>query len=507
MDVSLGGLSSAWILTLLAAILTIVLCWQKFRVYNYWKKRGVPYDSPVPFFGNLGFFLRKSCLEYFNGLRRRYPVDHVGMYLGLKPALVVQTPELARLVLVRDHDHFQDRHSYADAATDPLGALNLFTVKNPIWSQMRQEMSPMFTSSRLRLLTQLMNSNSKELVHRIQQDHVHKNLPVNLKELFTMYTSDTVGYTVFGLRVSVLSSRDSPLWTITKHMVRWTFYRGFEFHCIFFLPVIAKFLRLKFFSEAATEYIKKLFWNVVQERQNSKTTNDRDLVNHLLKLKHNLKLPAETDSKLADNLMLAQAAVFIFGSIDTSSTTLSYCLHELAHHPEEQDKLFNEVNDAFSQKGKEVLEYDDLVELKFLSACLYETLRKHPPVPFLDRMCNKQYEIQGVKIEPGVPVLVNVAGIHHDPRYWPEPEKWDPERPCATNDNDNVNYTFLPFGEGPRFCIGKRYGLMQTRAALAQLIHKFRVEPGPVPYKVQPDPYSVLLAPKGGGCVKFIARK
>ncbi|KAI5642504.1 cytochrome p450 domain-containing protein [Phthorimaea operculella] len=506
MDVSSLGLTSAWILTFVASFLTIVLCWQKFRVHNYWRKRGVPYDNPVPFVGNLGFLMRKSCLEYFYDLRRRYPVDYVGVYLGSTPALVVQTPELARQVLVKDHEHFQDRHSYSDSVSDPIGALNLFSLKNPIWSQMRQEMSPMFTSSRLRMLTQLMNLNSKELINRIQKDHVDNSLPVKLKQLFTMYTSDTVGFTVFGLRVSVLSGRDSPLWTITRHMARWTFYRGFEFHCIFLWPVVAKFLRLKFFSEGATEYVKRLFWNVVEERKNSKTTNDKDLVNHLLKLKENLKLPAEADSELANNLMLAQAAVFIFGSVDTSSTTLSYCLHELAHHPEVQEKLFNEVNDALEQKGKEVLEYDDLMELKFLSACLYETLRKHPPVPFLDRMCNKQNDIQGVKIEPGVPVLVNVVAIHHDPRYWPEPEKWDPERPTATNDNDNVNYTFLPFGEGPRFCIGKRYGMMQTRAALAQLIHKFRMEPGPVPYKVQPDPYAVLLAPKNEGCVKFIPR-
>lgn len=83
-------------------------------------------------------------------------------------------------------------------------------------------------------------------------------------------------------------------------------------------------------------------------------------------------------------------------------------------------------------------------------------MRKYPPVPYLDRMCNKTYKLNDeVTIEKGVPVFVNVVAVHYDERHYPEPEEWRPERPCAVNDNDNLNYTFIPFGEGPRFCIGE----------------------------------------------------
>ncbi|XP_045760427.1 cytochrome P450 6k1-like [Maniola jurtina] len=483
----------------------LLLCIYSYRKYNYWKDRDIPYDKPYLFFGNLVFIMRRSVWDYCFELKKRHPLDYVGIFLGWKPVLMVQTPELARKILSKDFEYFQDRFLYSNA-TDPIGSLNLFTVKNPIWKNMRYELSPMFTSMRLKMITELMNLNAKELVMKIKRDNIDKKKTVDLKELFSMYTSDTVAYTVFGIRVSILNDQNSPLWYITSHMVKWTFWRGLEFTLIFLMPAIAAILRLKFFSAGATEYVKMLFWNVVEERKKAKNENYKDLVNHLLKLKENLKLPADAGSELADNIMLAQAAVFILGSIETSSTTLSYCLHELAYHPEEQEKLYNEISKAVNENGKDILDYNNLVELKYLTACLHETMRKHTPVPYLDRLCQKEYTLnEHVTIERGVPVFINVLAIHYNEKYFPDPEQWRPERFTSYSEGDNLNFTFLPFGEGPRFCIGKRYGMMQMRAALAQLILHYKIEPG-VPYPVASDPYAVLLAPKSDLSVKFIAR-
>nr|DAB41789.1 TPA_inf: cytochrome P450 CYP332A31 [Mamestra configurata] len=475
--------------------------------YGYWKKRGVPYEEPKLFFGNLSFLMRRSFWDVFYDLSKKYKKhDYFGIFLSWKPLLILNSKELAKKILVKDSESFQDRYSYSGVNDDPLGSLNLFTIKSPMWIQMRNEISPMFTSSRLRGITELMNINSGELVRRIQKDYVDNNEPVDLKKLFSMYTSDTVAYTVFGIRVSALKELTSPLWFITRHMVKWTFWRGFEFTMIFFLPTIAEILKLKFFSQPATEYIRKLFTEVATERQKSGQTNDKDLVNHLLKLKANLKLPAGSDSQLGDNLMMAQAAVFILGSIETSSTTLTYLLHELAYHPDEQEKLYKEVSEALKETGKDVLEYDDLLKVKYITACMQETLRKYPPVPHLDRICNKAYQLTDkLAVEPGTPVFVNVVGIHYNEEWYPEPEQWRPERFINSTDNDNHDFTFLPFGEGPRFCIGKRYGMMQIRTAIAQMIMKYRFAPDG-PKHLETDSYSVILGPKSGGKVKFIPR-
>lgn len=83
-------------------------------------------------------------------------------------------------------------------------------------------------------------------------------------------------------------------------------------------------------------------------------------------------------------------------------------------------------------------------------------MRKHTPVPYLDRVCTQDYKLNDdLTITKGTPVFVNVLAIHFDERIYPQPEQWLPERFLGQPESDNLNYTFLPFGEGPRFCIGK----------------------------------------------------
>lgn len=82
-------------------------------------------------------------------------------------------------------------------------------------------------------------------------------------------------------------------------------------------------------------------------------------------------------------------------------------------------------------------------------------MRKYPPVAYIDRICNQRYKLnESLTIEKGTPVFINVLAIHYDSNIFPEPEKWLPERMNCSSDSDNLNFTFLPFGEGPRFCIG-----------------------------------------------------
>ncbi|KAG6447565.1 hypothetical protein O3G_MSEX005067, partial [Manduca sexta] len=248
MDVGWIGVLAQIILLLLIIIISVVYIFFHIR-YRYWKRRGVHYEKPFLFFGNLRYVMRKSFWEMFNELRKKNKRDYYGIFLAWQPTLVVQTPEYVRKILVKDYDHFENRLCYSSLQSDPLGSLNLFTLKAPLWSTMRHELSPMFTSKRLKMLTDLMNVNAKELVLKIKRENVDKNEPANLKELLSMYTSDTVGYTVFGIYVSALNDPSSPLWYITRHMVKWTFWRGFEFTMIFFIPYLAKVLRYdSFFS-------------------------------------------------------------------------------------------------------------------------------------------------------------------------------------------------------------------------------------------------------------------
>nr|CAD7580213.1 unnamed protein product [Timema californicum] len=130
-----------------------------------------------------------------------------------------------------------------------------------------------------------------------------------------------------------------------------------------------------------------------------------------------------------------------------------------------------------------------------------KTLRKYPPAPNLYRKCTVPYPIPGTSItlEQGTRVLIPAYAIHHDPEFYPDPEKFNPERFTEENKGSRPSCTYLPFGEGPRICIGVRFGLMQVKVGLATLVRHYRFtacDRTAVPLVL--DPRSYVTAAKGG---------
>ncbi|XP_063243201.1 cytochrome P450 6j1-like isoform X2 [Bacillus rossius redtenbacheri] len=203
-------------------------------------------------------------------------------------------------------------------------------------------------------------------------------------------------------------------------------------------------------------------------------------------------LQQSASSELKDDDFVAQAFVFLVAGFEGSSLTLTYALYELALNPGIQEKLRNEITTKLSTHGGK-LSYHAMTGLPYLEMVVSETLRKYPPATFLDRECLSDFIIPGTQltIETGTQIMIPVLGIHFDPEIYSEPQKFDPERFSDENKNKIPQYAYLPFGEGPRFCIGKRFALMQVKTALAYVVSSFQVcacaeTPSP-PLQYKPD--------------------
>ena len=181
------------------------------------------------------------------------------------------------------------------------------------------------------------------------------------------------------------------------------------------------------------------------------------------------------DKYLTDDEILAQAWVFFNAGYETTASTLTFATYELALNPSVQERLYQEVVSAVDSKGD--IDYDVLSTLPYLDAVISETLRLHSPVVRTARQANEDYKLgdTGLTIKKGTVVEIPIYAIQHAKEYWPNPSQFSPDRFLSENRDQIVPYTYLPFGGGPRNCIGMRFALMEAKVGLAQVVRRFRL--------------------------------
>jgi cytochrome P450 family 9 len=181
-----------------------------------------------------------------------------------------------------------------------------------------------------------------------------------------------------------------------------------------------------------------------------------------------------------DEDIIAQCFIFFFAGFETVSTTMTFMAYELVRNPEIQRKLQEEIDEVNAELNGEKLSYERLQKMKYLDQVLCETLRINPPAPAMDRMCTKdftlEYDGKKVEFEAGKFFFLPIYSIHHDERYYPNPETFDPERFSEENKHKINQDHYLPFGIGPRNCIGSRFALMEVKTIFYHLLLNFNFE-------------------------------
>ncbi|CAO2630212.1 Cytochrome P450 3A13 [Lemmus lemmus] len=178
---------------------------------------------------------------------------------------------------------------------------------------------------------------------------------------------------------------------------------------------------------------------------------------------------------LSDLEIVAQSVFFIVAGYETTSSALSFAMYLLAAHPDVQKKLQDKIDVALPNKAPAT--YDALVQMEYLDMVVNETLRLYPVGGRLERVCKADVEINGVLIPKGTVVMVPTYALHKDPKCWPEPEEFRPERFNKKNQDSIDPYTYQPFGSGPRNCIGMRFALMNIKVALVRILQNFSFQP------------------------------
>ncbi|EDL10776.1 cytochrome P450, family 4, subfamily f, polypeptide 18, partial [Mus musculus] len=204
----------------------------------------------------------------------------------------------------------------------------------------------------------------------------------------------------------------------------------------------------------------------------------------------------EHGKALSDEDIRAEADTFMFGGHDTTASGLSWILYNLARHPEYQERCRQEVRELLRDREPEEIEWDDLAQLPFLTMCIKESLRLHPPVTAISRCCTQDIVLPDGRVIPkGVISRISIFGTHHNPAVWPDPEVYDPFRFDADNVKGRSPLAFIPFSAGPRNCIGQTFAMSEMKVALALTLLRFRVLPDDKEPRRKPE---LILRAEGG---------
>lgn len=314
----------------------------------------------------------------------------------------------------------------------------------------------------------------KKLSSYIDKASAQEKIP-EIKYICGMFTTDVISSIAFGLELNSFKDPTNEFLRSGQSVFNFTIQRAFEFTSIFFVPKLIPLLRSKLVPERAMNIFRHIFTRTLEERRTSGVFRN-DIVDILLAFQSTSQKD-DSNLELTDEMLLGQAVFFFLAGFETSSITMSFTLYELACHSEIQEKLRNEIKDVYA-KGNGAVTYEAINNMEYISKVLDETLRLYPPMSFLNREVTLGSDQTGYSLKPfgdfvmpqGMPVYIPAAAFHRDPKYFPNPLKYDPERFSPANKRNIVSGTYMPFGLGGRACIGQRIGLLQSKVGLFYLL-------------------------------------
>ena len=306
---------------------------------------------------------------------------------------------------------------------------------------------------------------------------------VNMLDWFSKLTLEVILCTAFGVDANIQLGEDTEMLERAKAL----FQTPILVRQLARLPFGVFFLRLMAsLSGDKLLYFQGVAREIIKSRRQQGLTGRKDLL-HLMMIA-NEETTVEGVSKLSDEEIVAQAILFLLAGYETSSNTLSFTLYHLAVNPDVQDKLRKEIMEALESNAKMPL-YEVAQSIEYLDCVIMEAQRLYPATVQVNRECREDYDLNGIHIPAGMEIVIPLYALHHDPDAWQDPEKFDPERFRGPAKDARHAFQFLPFGAGPRNCIGMRFALMEIKIALIRVLTKYKFVQSPetqVPLIIHP---------------------
>ncbi len=395
---------------------------------------------------------------------------------GLKEAMVTIDPAVIQHVLKTNAENYQKSEIQVKRMGHFLGK-GLLTTHGEAWRTQRRLIQTGFDRKQLDALSSIMQDSLAESLRDF--DRQVRSGPVDIYPQLMKITFAMVARSLFGARLKDedIDLVSHTICTVQEFIVRQTLQPYLN-------PWFAVSGKLRKHEDMRTR-ADGILLEYIRKRRNEPPGHD--LLQTLMDARY-------TDGKgMPDELILSESMQLLVAGHETSSNGLSWLLYLLSSRPDCLERVRQEFDSVL---GDAPLNYSDVSKFEFTTQVICEALRLYPPFWMVDRMAVADDRVGDVAIPRGSMVIVYVYGAHHAPRYWLNPEDFDPQRFTKANDKLRVACTYLPFGAGPRGCIGGNYAMLQILMILSDLLRKydFQLAPG---QKIEARPM-VILRPKYG---------
>jgi cytochrome P450 len=442
--------------------------------------RRPPGPKGLPLLGNLLEF-RRDVLRYYLEWSREYG-DAVSLNLAGWPVALLNNPDYAEYVLVKNHRNFIKFPLFFRKVRAIFGQ-GLVTSEGEFWLRQRRLAAPAFHAQRVAGYGDTMVRHTERMLTGWQPGKL-RDIHTDMMEVTLRIAAKTLFDAEVDEDVSDIGQAFNAIADEIAKRVR----QPFVLPDVIPTPGNVRYLR-------GVRRIDRLVDSIIRERQRNGDVDRGDLLSMLMLARDDDGKPM-TAKQLRDEVI-----TLLLAGHETTALALSWTWYLLAQHPEADAKLAAELREVLGGRAPAV---SDLPRLRYTEQVVTEAMRIYPPAWGFGREALADCEIGGYAIPAGTTVIISPWVSHRNPRYFPDPTAFRPER----WDNDFAatlpRFAYIPFGGGPRICIGNRFAMMEAVLVLATVAQRFHLElQNGQP--VVPLP-SITLRPKGGVWIKPVPR-
>jgi cytochrome P450 len=375
---------------------------------------------------------------------------------GVREAIVTTNPVVIQHVLKTNSENYQKSEIQVKRMGHFLGK-GLLTSHGEVWRTQRRLIQKGFDRKQLDILSSLMQDSLAESLRDF--DRQARMGPVDIYPQLMKITFEMVGRSLFGahLKDEDIHLISRTIATVQEFLVRQTIQPYLN-------PWFGVSGELRRHEEMRTRADGILLDYIKQRRQEAP---GHDLLQILLDARYS------DGAGMSDELVLSESMQLLVAGHETSSNALSWLLYLLSSRADCLERLRQEFDTVL---GSAPLSYSDVPKFEFAAQVIHEALRLYPPFWMVDRMALSDDRVGDLAIPRGSTVVVFIYGVHHSPQYWPNPESFDPERFSKANEKLHPAFAYLPFGAGPRGCIGGNYATLQILLILSVLLRKYDLQ-------------------------------